>query len=160
MKNKHFFVILLCIFSGVCCAQNGYVTINQDPRVDSLIMKQKQIYLNDNTIDGFRIQIFMESGNDAVKHAEEVKAEFLQSFPDIPVYLVFGQPYYRLRVGDFRSRLEADKNFIEINKLYSNSFITAERINLPYNVLCNGEEDNDTQESLQDNDIQQDTIIN
>ena len=65
---------ILISFISICCfSQNdGYVIIGQDQRIEELIQKQKEIHSIDNTIDGFRIQIFMESGNDAVEHANTV----------------------------------------------------------------------------------------
>lgn len=118
-----------------CMAQHGFLKVEQNPRIDSLVMKQRQIYANDSTIDGFRVQIFMETGNDAVRHADSIKAVFSQKYPDTPIYLIFGQPYYRLRIGDFRTRLEAENQYQQIKKEYANSFVTADRINLPYNPL-------------------------
>ena len=107
----------------------------------------------DSTIDGYRIQIFMESGNDAVEHANQVMEEFKLQYPEIAVYLIFGQPYYRLRVGDFRTRLQAEKIFLELNKKYKNAFITAERINLPENIFC------DDDYILEEQSINNDTIM-
>jgi len=125
----------MCLLSVSCMAQNGFLDLKQDPRIDTLVSKQRQIYTNDNTIDGFRVQIFMETGNNAVRHADSVKHLFMQQYPDIPIYLVFGQPYYRLRIGDFRTRLEAENQYQQIKKEFVNSFVTADRINLPYNPL-------------------------
>ncbi|MBQ2852913.1 MAG: SPOR domain-containing protein [Bacteroidales bacterium] len=133
---KKIFVILLCVLSIDCFSQNANVVVQQDSRVEQLIQKQKDIHLADNTIDGYRIQIFMESGNDAVEHANIMMEEFKEKYPDIPIYLVFGQPYYRLRVGDYRTRLEAEKAFLTLNKDYKKAFITGDRIQLPYNVFC------------------------
>lgn len=118
-----------------CMAQRGFIKVEQDPRIDSLVMKQRQIHANDSTIDGFRVQIFMETGNDAVRHADSIREVFSQKYPEIPIYLIFGQPYYRLRIGDFRTRLEAENQYQQIKKEYANSFVTADRINLPYNPL-------------------------
>ena len=123
-KMKLFLTTLLCVVSMCCFSQNeGFVIVEQDQRLDELIQRQKDIHTMDNTIDGFRIQIFMESGNDAVQHAELVTSEFKTKYPDIPIYLLFGQPYYRLRVGDFRTRLEAEKAFQEISKDYKKAFV-------------------------------------
>lgn len=125
----------MCLLSASCMAQRGFLNLQQDSRIDSLIKKQRQIYDNDSTIDGFRVQIFMETGNDAVRHADSIKEIFSKQYPEIPIYLVFGQPYYRLRIGDFRTRLEAENQYQQIKKEYVNSFVTADRINLPYNPL-------------------------
>ena len=137
-KKMKLFLIILFSFVSMCCfSQNeGYVIIEQDQRVEQLIQKQKEIHLADNTIDGYRIQIFMESGNDAVEHANVVIEEFKMNYPDVPIYLVFGQPYYRLRVGDFRTRLEAENFFQTLSKDYKKAFITSDRIQLPYNIFC------------------------
>ena len=134
---KLILTILFCVVSMCCFSQNeGYVILEQDQRVEQLIQKQKEIHSADNTIDGFRIQIFMESGNDAVDHANMVMQEFIGKYPDTPIYLVFGQPYYRLRVGDFRTRVEAEKFFQTLSKDYKKAFVTSDRIQLPYNIFC------------------------
>jgi hypothetical protein len=99
-------------------------------------MKQRQIHANDSTIDGYRVQIFMELGNDALHHADSVMEVFKKKYPDVPIYLLFGQPYYRLRVGDFRTRLEAENMYQRLKKKYKNAFVTADRIELPYIALC------------------------
>ena len=127
-----------------CIAQNGFLDVNQSPVIDKLILKQRQIHANDSTIDGFRVQIFMELGNDAPLHADSVRTLFLEKYPDVPVYLIFGQPYYRLRVGDFRTRLEAENMYQRVKKEYANAFVTADRIELPYIALCAGDVDFDT----------------
>ena len=121
---KVILTILFCFVSICCFSQNeGYVIVEQDERIEQLIERQKEIYSKDNTIDGFRIQIFMESGNDAVAHANAIMAEFKEKYPEIPAYLIFGQPYYRLRVGDFRTRLEAEKVYQTLSQDYKKAFV-------------------------------------
>lgn len=144
MKSKTLFFILMCLLSISCVAQDGFLILNQSSRIDTLIMKQRQIHENDGTIDGFRVQIFMELGNDALRHADSVKSVFSEKYPEIPIYLVFRQPYYRLRIGDFRTRLEAEHLYQQVKKKYKNSFVTADRIELPYIALCAGDVDFDT----------------
>lgn len=158
---KLFLTALLCVVSMCCFSQNeGYVIVGQDQRIEELIQKQKEIYSIDNTIDGFRVQIFMESGNDAVEHANAVMEEFKVNYPDVPIYLVFGQPYYRLRVGDFRTRLEAEKMFQTLSQEYKKAFVTSDRIQLPYNVFSDTYLDVDLEDVGNDLDtIQNDTII-
>lgn len=160
-KMKLILAILLCVFSLSCFSQNeGYVIVEQDSRIEQLIERQKEIYQKDNTIDGFRIQIFMESGNDAVEHANEIIKEFEEKYPDIPTYLIFGQPYYRLRVGDFRTRLEAEKAFQVLSQDYKKAFVTSDRIQLPYNAFCDPSLNEDELELIEDlNVIDKDTII-
>ena len=133
---RRIFFILLCFVTVECFSQSGYVSLEQDDRIELLIQRQKEIHSADNTIDGFRVQIFMESGNDAVEHANVIMEEFKMKYPDIPIYLIFGQPYYRLRVGDYRTRLEAEKAYRVLSEDYKKAFVTGDRIQLPYNVFC------------------------
>lgn len=141
MKNRLLFFVVTCLLSISCAAQNGFLILNQDTRIDTLLLKQRQIHANDSTIDGFRVQIFMELGNDALKHADSVREVFVKDYPEVPIYLLFGQPYYRLRVGDYRTRLEAENMYQRLKKEYKNAFVTADRIELPYIALCSNVEE-------------------
>ena len=144
MKKKLLFFVVICLLSISCVAQKGYLILKQDPKINKLITKQREIHANDSTIDGFRVQIFMELGNDALIHADSVKTRFQEQYPEVPIYLVFGQPYYRLRIGDFRTRLEAENMYQQVKEEYRNAFVTADRIELPYVALCSNVEQFDT----------------
>lgn len=122
--------ILLVSLCGTAQSK-GSLNVRQDSRVDNLLDKQRKLYAIDSTLNGFRVQIFMEVGNDAIDHAKTTKQEFERAFRGIPVYLSYGQPYYRLRVGDFRNRVEAEKCLREIRGRFSNAFVTADNINPP-----------------------------
>ena len=130
------FLTLICLLSTTCVAQRGFLILSQDARIDTLVMKQRQIHVNDSTIEGFRVQIYMELGNDALRHADSVQEVFRKAYPEVPAYLVFGQPYYRVRIGDFRTRLEAEHMYQQVKKKFRNAFVTADRIELPFIALC------------------------
>lgn len=151
---RYLFLTFFCCISLLSFSQNeGYLLLNQDQRINQLIERQKEIHVADSTIDGFRIQIFMESGNYAVELANTAMEEFKEKYPDTPIYLVFGQPYYRLRVGDFRTRLEAEKAFQQLSKDYKKAFITSDRINLPYNMFCNPDFNEDELQIIENDSI-------
>ena len=131
MRKYLLLIILSALAIGGFAQNRGSLRVNQDSRVDRLIRRQKDVYAVSNTLSGFRIQIFMEIGNDAVAHAESMKYSFSKAFPEIPVYLSYEQPYYRLRVGDFRNRVEAEKYLRLIKPKFGLAFVTAEEINPP-----------------------------
>ena len=128
-------IICLSVFvfwAAFAFAQSyGSVYIEQDSRIESLIAKQRTLYAIDSSFSGYRIHIFMEIGNDALDHAKEVKAQFERSFPDIPIYLTYVEPYFRLRAGDFRNRVEAEKCLRRIKPKFKEAFVTADMIYLP-----------------------------
>lgn len=109
----------------------GTLNLKQDYRIDRLMQRQRDVYAASNTMSGFRVQIFMEIGNEAVDHAKVVKKEFEEQYPELPIYLSYEQPYYRLRVGDFRNRVEAEKYLRILKPRYGVAFVTADIINPP-----------------------------
>ena len=128
-------IICLSVFvfwAAFAFAQSyGSVYIEQDSRIESLIAKQRTLYAIDSSFSGYRIHIFMEIGNEALDHAKAVKAQFERSFPDIPIYLTYVEPYFRLRAGDFRNRVEAEKCLRRIKPKFKEAFVTADMIYRP-----------------------------
>ena len=130
---KRFFCLsILMVMAMFGIAQNiGSVSIDQDSRIEDLIAKQRRLYYVDSSFSGYRIHVFMEIGNDALKHAEEVKRQFERAFPDIPIYLTYAEPYFRLRAGNFRNRVEAEKCLRRIKPRFKEAFVTADMIYRP-----------------------------
>jgi putative transposon-encoded protein len=131
-KIKGFIVIILVFFAIINShAQDtlGYIKIKGDNiYLDSLI--DKNIVKNNinKTISGFRIQLF--SGNER-NNANSVKTKFLRLFPDQTAYLTYQQPYFKIRVGDFRTKLEAKIFYNKIKDEFGESIIVQDKINLP-----------------------------
>lgn len=120
----------LLVMAGIA-QRPGTLNLRQDSRIERLMQKQREIYAVNSTMSGFRVQIFMEIGNEAVDHANVMKEEFEEQYPELPIYLSYEQPYYRLRVGDFRNRVEAEKYLRMLKPKYNLAFVTADIINPP-----------------------------
>ena len=131
MRRFLLLAILSALALGGFAQRHGSLRLNQDSRVERLMRRQRDVYAVSSTMNGYRVQIFMEIGNEAVAHAEVVKRQFMHSFPELPIYLSYEQPYYRLRVGDFRNRVEAEKYVRLIKPQFSLAFVTADVINPP-----------------------------
>lgn len=128
-----YFAILLFIMLQInsLFAQHdsvGKVEIIQSNEIDKLLLKHLQINSENESIDGYRIQIHF--GGEREK-AKTIKTKFLQQFPDVAAYEVYQQPNFKVRVGDFRTRLEAQKFMSEINTYFPSAFIVADEIHLP-----------------------------
>jgi len=111
--------------------QTGDVKIIQDSKVDSLLLLHKKMNEKNPHIEGWRINIFFESGNYSKKMAVDTKAKFVQTYTDVPCYVVFQEPYYKVLVGDYRTRMEAEKFLREIVAEYPNAFAVEDEINYP-----------------------------
>ena len=132
LMKRFFCLSTLLVMATFAIAQNfGSVSIDQDSRIEDLIAKQRRLYYVDSSFNGYRIHVFMEIGNDALKNAEEVKKRFERAFPDIPIYLTYSEPYFRLRAGNFRNRVEAEKCLRRIKPRFKEAFVTADMIYRP-----------------------------
>ena len=135
--HEQIFVFLILSFAGFQSpvkaqyGNEGEVRITQDARIDSLMALQKKLRSADNRFEGYRIQLFMESGNDAVQRAEAFIQHFEEEYPEWSAYLSFGQPYYRVRIGNFRNRLEAEGALNSIKRQFQQAFITTDMIEPP-----------------------------
>ena len=70
---------------------------------------QKHIELNERvrTIPGYRIQVASLSGTASKNRAFEMKDRIRELYPGVEAYVVFDEPNFKVKVGDFRTRLDA-----------------------------------------------------
>ena len=133
----YFWLILLLLLSrGVVIAQEAAsvqkkTEIVQDPRIDQLVSKHIKVNQELVTMDGFRIQLFSDSGNNSKTRAQALQEELLVKYPEMGVYLTFKSPNYKIRLGDFRTKLDAQRILNQIAVDYPNAFIVSDQINLP-----------------------------
>ncbi|WP_228852646.1 SPOR domain-containing protein [Aegicerativicinus sediminis] len=96
-------------------AQNATVTVEQDKAIAKLLEYKKDI----ETANIYRIQIF--SGDRS--GAEKSRSEFQSSYGQFPSNITFETPNYKIWVGNFRTRLEADRALLDIKKKFPSAFI-------------------------------------
>lgn len=104
----------------------GTVHMVQDSKMD-LLLEQDAKEHEEGTFAGFRIQIAAGTNRTNVY---KVKTEFYRSFNDIPSYVVFESPNFKLRVGNYRTRLEAHKALLAIRSEFSGAFIVRDELEL------------------------------
>lgn len=102
---------------------NGAIRFENADRIDSLEKKMR----GKNEMRGYRVQIFLGDYADA----KNVRAKFLASGLKMQAYIVQNTPDYVVRVGDFRTSLEAQKHFIELKKMYPSALLVVDRIEPP-----------------------------
>ncbi len=103
------------------------VEIIQDGKIQDLL--NKHIDINAKApIKGYRVKIHF--GSDKAK-AKEVKAQFIAKFPDVPAYEKYDQPNFNIRVGDFRTKLEAYKFLKQVQGEFPGAFLVQDEIEMP-----------------------------
>jgi len=114
-----FLFFLLLISSSTMVGQEAVVTIDQPPGIDKLMALKIDLNKKDFEKKFFRIQIY----NGRLERAKTVKSDFQLRFADWDCDISFESPNYKVRVGKFRTRLEADRKLIEVKKKYPGAFI-------------------------------------
>lgn len=115
MKRIIILLALVAAMGFVSQAQNyystnrsrGHVDIKGDVAVSQLV--QKHIELNERvrTIPGYRIQVASLSGTSSKNRAFDMKERIRNNYPGVEAYVVFDEPNFKVKVGDFRTRLDA-----------------------------------------------------
>jgi hypothetical protein len=128
MKNICF--LFFFIFSTMVFGQSGNVEIIKDPRIDGLVRKQGTVIppATSPQIVGYRVQLFFDSDRKAI---DDARSKFISAYPKVDSYIIYNAPNYFLKVGDFRTLLEAERVKDGLVKDFPTSFIVKEMVNLP-----------------------------
>jgi hypothetical protein len=118
--KKSLLILPLIFWMIETSAQTSNVVVNKDPRVDLLV--NKQIEINEITTrnsrrsaPGFRILVISSNSRNKVIDA---KAKMYREFPELKAYLMYQSPFFRLKVGNFREREDAEEYLSKIQKLF------------------------------------------
>jgi SPOR domain len=105
-----------------------HVNKRLDAILDTIAMHNKSIKFT----NGFRIQIYV--GNDR-KAADDAKIYTYQKYPEIFPYLSYQQPIYKVKIGDFLNRMDAERYFTDIKDLYPSAMILPDRVEIKKGMM-------------------------
>lgn len=97
-------------------SRRGTIQIVGDRKVTDLVNTHIEFNERVKTIPGYRIQIASETGANSKSKAFAIKEKFLNEYPEMTAYLVFDEPNFKVKVGDFISKLDA---FVFMQKIKS-----------------------------------------
>ena len=136
--------LFLCLLAGNTAFSQvrGKVQVVGPPLFDTLLAKRGTIntgrgagsrsgYISSY---GYRLQIYSGSNRSSVYN---VQARFNNMFPELRTYISYREPNFRLKAGDFRSRLEAERLRAQLKDWNQAMFIISEKINPPKTVISN-----------------------
>ncbi|AIM35396.1 precorrin-3B C17-methyltransferase [Sphingobacterium sp. ML3W] len=102
---------------GINPVENKPVAVSSKPPVRSAATR--------TTVRGFRVQIFAGSDRNA---AFSEQSRFRSMYKDIDTYVNYDEPNYRVKVGDFRSRSEANNFMNLLRQQFKNVFVFSENV--------------------------------
>lgn len=104
------------------------VTIERSAAVDSLLAMHRRVNEHVGGTNGYRVQLFSGSGNESRQQANDVRNSFLREFPNVPAYLIFQSPNFKVRVGDVRTELEGLRLQKDISYWFPGGFVVKDDI--------------------------------
>lgn len=114
-----FFSIIGLFFIGFSYAQNGTLTVKEDPRVTSLMTLKTKLQKANKLTDGYTIQLFYGDLN----KANNILNEYRNKHTKWPAAIEYETPNYKVWAGNFQNRLEADRALLEIQLNFPSAFI-------------------------------------
>ena len=84
------------------------VKIHQDKRIETLLVNKK--YNSSQTANGFRVQVFSSNVQKTAKNeAFRIEKLIQEAYPEQSAYVNYSSPFWKVRVGDFKTKDEAQK---------------------------------------------------
>jgi len=117
MKRFQFILILLFFCSVTGFAQNT-ATINQSEQLRTIVQVKTTLDKSNKT-SKYKIQL----ANGSKGFIDKTLSKFYVEFPNTPAHKVYESPEYKVRVGNYRSKLEAERALIRIRKEFPNAII-------------------------------------
>lgn len=103
------------------------VSLTTTADLNFLIETHKKKNQKTDEMNGYRIQIVYNTDREEVYN---MKSKVYQQFTEFKSYIVYDQPYYKLRMGDFKTRMEARKYLEEVLEFFPTSFIVKDVIKI------------------------------
>lgn len=97
-------------------AQEQNISVSQDPKFEQLLNEKRKINASLTVNDSYKIQIY--SGGS--ENAKKILTDFKQEFKDIDATIVFNTPNYKVWIGSFKTRIEAERTLADIKDRYKN----------------------------------------
>jgi vancomycin resistance protein YoaR len=119
-NSKHLFpLFLLLFFSPKCFSQDDKTTVTQDPKFEQLLNEKRKINSSITINDRYKIQIY----NGDSETSKKTLADFKKDNKEMDATIVFSTPLYKVWVGNFKTRIEAEKALNDFKKKYPNAFL-------------------------------------
>ncbi|MCC7332320.1 MAG: SPOR domain-containing protein [Flavobacteriales bacterium] len=99
------------------------IKVNKESGISEILETNRSSF----TVQGYRIQIFSDNKK---QPARDEKAKFLSLFNGVKAHEIYQQPYFKIRVGDFRTKIEAHKFLKEVSIHFPNSFIVKDDLEI------------------------------
>lgn len=104
--------------------QNSELNVNGDPRIEKLIKTYDKLKKKNNKVSVYRVQVFSGARDNATKALNYFKKQHTKQYSNI----IYDQPNFKVKVGAFRTKEDANNFIKSLNKDYQSAFVLKEKI--------------------------------
>ena len=113
-----FSAFIISLWSKKLHAQAGNVTVTEDAKFEQLFNEKRKVTTSITINDRYKIQIYNGDSETSKK-----LNEFRKEYKNFDGTIVFNTPTYKVWIGNFKTRIEAERNLAEFKKKYPNAFL-------------------------------------
>lgn len=106
-------------YSSISIAQNEKITVTQDSKFENLLSEKRRINSSITINDRYKIQIF----NGDSENSKKTLNDFKKEFKTLDATIIFNTPYYKVWVGNFKTKIEAERTLLFLQKKYPNALL-------------------------------------
>lgn len=128
LRAAIFLIFNFSFFIAPVFSQGSRFSVTGDVAVNAMVERHVEFNNRVKTIPGFRVQIASFSGANSKNSAFSLRDRFIIDYPAVQAYIVFDEPNFKVKVGDFRTRLEAYAFLQQIKEVYK-GYIIKDNIN-------------------------------
>ena len=124
MKNlrnqKLYFIIILTFISvNKSFSQNSQFKLIQDNNFEKIVKEKNSVNNSFSIYKNFSIQLF---------HGDKIETEnkfyeFKKTHPDTEATIIYAEPKYKLIIGNYRNKIDAERNLKKFRTSFPEAFI-------------------------------------
>ncbi|NBW27922.1 MAG: SPOR domain-containing protein [Flavobacteriaceae bacterium] len=119
LKIIFLLIIIFCFNCGKLFSQEDKITVLQNSKFENLLNEKRKINSSITVNDIYKIQIY----NGDIESSKKILIDFKKEFLNLDGTIVFYTPGYKVWVGNFKTRIEAERNLLFLKAKYPNSLI-------------------------------------
>lgn len=120
LKNKSiYYATLFIVFNLFSTLKAQTILVNQDDNFEILLNEKRKINSSITINNRYKIQIY--NGNN--ESSRKALVDFKKEFRNYDATIIFSTPAYKVLVGNFKTRIEAERNLNLVRKKYPNSIL-------------------------------------
>jgi hypothetical protein len=118
-RKSLFFLLFISVYSTKSTAQAENTSLMQDPKFERLLHEKRKVNSSLTVNNNYKIQIY----NGETTTAKNTLSDFKKYYRNYDATIVFSTPTYKVWVGNFKNRIEAERHLLELKKEYKNALL-------------------------------------